>query len=101
MFSFYFLFHDFCQQQTHTPARRACTRYLAKQKGKGLTSGLDTAEHDLYCYDDNNNGFAAVVTTLHEAKHRDTTIISPTSALPLPFMRYVKNIPNEVTSRYI
>ena len=57
--------------------------------------------HRFHCYVDHNNGFAAVVTTLHEAKHWDTTTIFPTSALPLPFMRYVKNIPNEVTSRYI
>ena len=33
-----------------------------------------------------------VVTSLHEAKHRDTTTVSPTSALPLPFVRcYVNN----------
>ncbi|CAM9802714.1 unnamed protein product, partial [Ascophyllum nodosum] len=74
-------------QQTHTPARRACTRHPTKHESKGLTWGLDTAEHRLHCYVDPNSGFAAVVTTLHEAKHRDTITISPTSALPLPFTR--------------
>ena len=97
-----FIFPVFCQQQTHTrPARRACTRPPAKHESKGQTWGLDIAEHRLHCYVDHNNNFVAVVTTLHEAKHRDTTTISPTSGLPLPLMRCVKNIPNEVTSRYI
>ena len=95
-----FYFHDFCQQQTHAPARRACTRHPAKHESKGLTWGLDTAEHRLHCYVDHNNGFAAVVMTLHEAKHRNTTTISQAYALPLPFMGYVKNIPNEVSPIY-
>ena len=95
MFSFFFFFSRFL-----TPAR-ACTRYPAKHESKGLTWGLDTAEHCLHCYVDHNNGFTAVVTTLHEAKRTWTQQLSPqpTSALPLPFMRYVKDIPNEVTSR--
>ena len=49
MFHF-FSFHDFCQQQTHIPARRACTRHPAKHESKGLTWGLDTAKHRLHCY---------------------------------------------------
>ena len=35
---------------------RACTRYPAKHGSKGLTSGLDTAEHRLHCYVDHNSG---------------------------------------------
>ena len=81
-------FFDFCQQQMiHTPAR-ASTRHPAKHKSKGLTCGLATAEHRLHCYVDHNNRVvAAVVTSLHEAKHRDTTTIYPTSTLPFPFVR--------------
>ena len=43
------------EQQTHTPAR-ACTRHPAKHGSKGLTWGLDTAEHRLHCYVDYNSG---------------------------------------------
>ena len=49
-------FSIFCHQQihTHTPAR-ACTRHPAKQRSKGLTYGLATAQHRLHCYVDHNN----------------------------------------------
>ena len=69
-----FIFHDFCQQQTHTPAR-ASTRHPAKHESKGLTWGFDTAEHRLHCYVDHNYGFAAVVTSLYEAKHQDAATL--------------------------
>ena len=87
MFSFFYNFTIFANSKRTHHAARACTRHPAKHEIKGLTWGLDTTEHRLHCYVDHNNVFAAVVTTLHEAKHRDTTTIPPTSALPLPFMR--------------
>ena len=80
-------FIDFCQQQMiHTPAR-ASTRHPAKHRSKGLTCGLATAEHRLHCYVTTTTVVAAVVTSLHEAKHRDTTTNYPTSTLPFPFVR--------------
>ena len=87
VFSKFSKFLDFCQQQIHTSAR-ACTRHPEKHRSKGLTCGLATAEHRLHCYvDHNNSGCCSVVTSLHEAKHRDTTTIYPTSTLPFPFVR--------------
>ena len=70
----------------HTPARDS-TRHPAKHRSKGLTCGLATAEHRLHCYVDHNSRtvVAAVVTSLHEAKHQDTTTIYPTPTLLLPF----------------
>ena len=55
MFSKFSKFYDFSQQQTHTSAQ-ACTRHPAKHGSKGLTWGLDTAEHPLHCHVDHNSG---------------------------------------------
>ena len=49
---------------------------------KSRITNTNTFEKDEMLYLFSTTAVAAVVTTLHEAKHRYTTTISPTSALP-------------------
>ena len=85
VFSTFSNFHDFCQQQTHTPAR-ARTRHPAKHGSKDLIWGLDTAEHRLHRYLDHNSGCCSGYEPAR-GEAQGHYKISLTSTLPFPFVR--------------
>ena len=98
VFSKFSKFYDFCQQQTHTPAR-ACTRHPAKHGSKGLTCGLDTAKHRLHCYVDHNIGCCGGYDPARgEAQGHYNNL--PNLCAPVSFREMSRTFPMKFTSRY-